>query len=361
MAKINSGKNKWLLPILLYLLLVLLCFPVFAETEARCDDYVSSSLLQNREKVVNNCFFGGSRWNDNAAGQKKWCLGVSETALSLETAERSKGLAACKKARLNSGKRYHSVKKNCLPRSFKQFKNTNANLLHQCLSVGTNAIKGTQGGVSYLSYLHNFGQEYYLFNFVGRGQNATLKTHRIGSLARCNSGSFSLARSGKGIAILGECSSYYLTENGYESGVSSITGGSSDAVGFELSNGFWRPTFSYYKSLYDNQGDTSHTEYLYDFNLATYYEYSHNYMSFSTYTSSVSVGELLNKPESLGVGSFYPQARGILKSEPSVSSSCYDSNKDDGISDQEACDYVVEIREQFNNKGSRFNEIQTLY
>ena len=135
--------NLWVQSAIPFLLLVLGLFssPAFAETEQRCEAYVQSSLLQHRENLANVCYFTGSRWNADAQGQKKWCLGVNEQSLNAETAERSRWLAVCKVRNQKQGRPYHPVKKSCLPKSFKQVNVADAATLRQCISANKSSIR----------------------------------------------------------------------------------------------------------------------------------------------------------------------------------------------------------------------------
>ena len=231
--------------------------------------------------------------------------------------------------------------------------------LRQCISANKSSISGNQGGVDYLSYLHAFGEEYYLFNFTGKDSNLRLKTHYIGNKeAPCgkesdHSGSFSLAKEKRGIAIVQRCSSEYQLEDGttirpdadYQS---------SKIVAFELKVGVWRPTFYYYSHYFHNSGDSRVGNDIYDWVTNAYFNTSGEYHMLDGWSGSwVETGQLLTKSRALGIGSFYPAAKEFLKADPSASGSCYASDR----AENKGCDLVGDIKNRLGKKGSRSSEI----
>ena len=62
---------------------------------AACESYASTATEQYRLSQHAQCNHSGSRWSNDHAGQKAWCMGVRASITEAETAARSQQLTAC--------------------------------------------------------------------------------------------------------------------------------------------------------------------------------------------------------------------------------------------------------------------------
>ncbi len=60
-----------------------------------CRNYAETAVVQNNENIKMKCGFTGLRWNNDQAGQEKWCLGVLDIVSERESRIRAEKLTAC--------------------------------------------------------------------------------------------------------------------------------------------------------------------------------------------------------------------------------------------------------------------------
>ena len=60
-----------------------------------CRNYAKKAVDQNDENIKLKCGFTGLRWNNDQAGQEKWCLGVLDIVSERESRIRAEKLTAC--------------------------------------------------------------------------------------------------------------------------------------------------------------------------------------------------------------------------------------------------------------------------
>ena len=327
-VKLKSFKTLQVSAILSCLLLLLFSPVTFAETEQRCDVYVKSSLQQNKENVTQGCGFTGGRWNNNASGQKNWCLGVGEHILSSETAERSSLLASCKSSNVKKGKPRAEAKDKCHPSSLQQLKASDPKALYGCLQGSKQKLQGNKDGYSYRSYLHAFGKDYYLLNFINRANKVSLKIYEIGNsgincpdsqwrnaqsdpIDQCkripstyNTCSFDLSGKNGEILVAEHCSE---TGDRYST---STTRGS-----FILSEGQWKPTrYTHNSSGGDIDGFSNVFKSIIDLRRKKYCVVSINStirVGFSD-SNMVEAGDIINQNSNLTIDDFYPKSKKLL-------------------------------------------------
>lgn len=97
-------RNGWLM--LHYLgsvgaLGLVLCLPVvqaagiYDENPTFCEAYATKAVSQYQTAQAARCPSTGSRWNNDVAGQQKWCETVSEVVARAETEARAEALLQC--------------------------------------------------------------------------------------------------------------------------------------------------------------------------------------------------------------------------------------------------------------------------
>ena len=60
-----------------------------------CRNYAKTATDRNNENIKMKCGFTGLRWNNDQAGQEKWCLGVLDIVSEQESRIRAEKLTAC--------------------------------------------------------------------------------------------------------------------------------------------------------------------------------------------------------------------------------------------------------------------------
>lgn len=86
------------------------------ERQTSCKNYGDGAVEQHQLNLRYACGYTGARWNNDSAGQAKWCLSVPDRISNAESAARSEALAECyvKKTSLSNPDNHPKVPKACL-------------------------------------------------------------------------------------------------------------------------------------------------------------------------------------------------------------------------------------------------------
>ena len=251
--------------------------------------------------------------------------------------------------------------KSSLPPSFKQFKNSDTKTLYQCLKVSKSTAQGSSGGYHYLSYLHNFNEGHYLFNFLRQGSQVRLQTHWIGSSkSYCaqerhgNFANFTVWPIKNGIRINQHCDNAYATAGSNDSWNSH----SYRQVMFTLVGGIWRPISEEHTKSWNQKANGSGREerQIHNWSTSTYYRYKEergmkDWFTVSSLAMDMAVGQLQTPSNTLGIANLFPRAKVALRLVEDTRAYCSKSNKPEP---QSGCADLSVLESQINTKGSRY-------